>query len=329
MRIDALQCCKHDRSLLQELRDGGVDCIVVTAAFWENARETLEKIGSWLDFIRANDDLVGLASTAAEIEAVAASGRTALVLGFQNTAPLDDTLALVEVFGRIGVRVVQLTYNNQNSVGGSCYEAVDSGLARFGHEMVRELNRCGMLIDLSHVGDKTSLDAIEASEAPVAVTHSVPASFYGHQRNKSDEVLRALAARGGVLGCAIYPPLIGGAGVTLETWTEMVARSVELMGIDHVGIGTDLTRGCTPADLAWMRQGRWTRGEDFGAGTPGDSTLPVWPSWFSSSADFPALGAGLAQRGFDAGEVDQILGGNWLRLFREVFDAVKEAADVR
>jgi membrane dipeptidase len=329
MRIDALQCSRWDRELLQELRDGDVGCIVVTAAFWENARETLGKLGRWLELVREHADLVALAATAEEIEAVARSGRTALVLGFQNTSPMEDDLALVEVFGRLGVRVVQLTYNNQNAVGGSCYEAADSGLARFGRELVAELNRCGMLVDLSHVGERTSLDAIAASAQPVAVTHAVPASFHPHPRNKSDELLRALADRGGMLGCAIYPPLIGGSDVTLERWTEMVAWTVELMGIDHVGIGTDLTRRCTEADLRWMREGRWTRTPDYGAGTPGSSSLPVWPSWFATPAHFPALEEGLRARGFASGEVDQILGGNWLRLFGTVFDGAKEASHAR
>jgi membrane dipeptidase len=319
MNIDALQCPRWDRELFEDLRAGGVDCVVASLVFWENARETLERVGEWYETARRHEDLIALASSAAEIEEIAASGRTAVVLAFQNTSPFDDSIALVEVFARLGVRVVQLTYNNQNAVGGSCYEASDSGLARFGREVVAELDRCGMLIDLSHVGERTSLDAIELASGPVAITHAVPASFHPHPRNKSDAVLRALAERGGVLGCAIYPPLIGGSDVPLTRWTEMVARTAELIGVDHVGIGTDLTAKCTPRDLAWMRQGRWTRGADHGAGRPGESSLLPWPEWFRSSRDFPALAGGLRARGFDEEEVRQILGGNWLRLFGETF----------
>jgi membrane dipeptidase len=315
MRIDALQCSRWDREVFQELRDGGLDCVVVTAAFWENARETLDALAEWFDLVRVHDDLVALASTVEEIDAIAASGRTALVLGFQNTASFDDSIRLVDVFARLGVRVVQLTYNNQNAVGGGCYEAVDGGLTRFGGEMVDELNRCGVLIDLSHVAERTSLDAIARSAGPVAITHAVPADFHEHPRNKSAEVLRALAERDGVLGCAIYPPLIGGRDVTIERWSEMVARTAEAIGVEHVGVGTDMTRKCTDQDLRWMRNGRWTRGEDFGAGRPGDTSMPVWPDWFSSPSDFPALAGALRERGFEEHETELVLGGNWRRLF--------------
>jgi microsomal dipeptidase-like Zn-dependent dipeptidase len=319
MIIDALQCSRWDREVFQELRDGGLDCVVATVGFWEDARESLQRIGEWYETARRHADLIAIAHGTADAEAIAASGRTAILFGLQNTAAFEDSIALVEPFARLGVRVVQLTYNNQNAVGSSCYERNDNGLARFGGELVRELNRCGMLIDLSHVGARTSLDAIAASNAPVAITHAVPASFHSHPRNKSDEELRALADRGGVFGCAIYPPLIGGSDVPLERWTEMVARTVELIGVEHVGIGTDLTRKCTDRDLAWMRSGRWTWGEDFGAGKAGDSSLAPWPTWFRSARDFPALADGLRARGFDQEEVRQILGGNWLRLFEGVF----------
>jgi membrane dipeptidase len=315
MRIDALQCSRWDRETFEELRAGGLDCVVVTAAFWENARETLDRLGEWCDRVRAHGDLVALAAGVDEVDAIAASGRTALVLGFQNSAPFDDSIRLVEVFARLGVRVVQLTYNNQNAVGGGCYEPADSGLTRFGAELVDELNRCGMLIDLSHVGPRTSLDAIACSAGPVAITHAVPADFHEHPRNKSADVLRALAERGGVLGCAIYPPLIGGRDVTIERWSEMVARTVEAIGVEHVGVGTDMTRKCTEQDLRWMRAGRWTRTEDFGAGRPGDTSVPVWPDWFSSPRDFPALEGALRERGFEGRETELVLGGNWRRLF--------------
>ncbi|MDX6626833.1 MAG: rane dipeptidase [Solirubrobacterales bacterium] len=321
MRIDALQCSRWDREVFEELRDGSLDCVVVTAAFWENAEETLESIGRWRDLVGAHSDLVALATSVEEVERISGSGRTALVLGFQNTSSFDDSIRLVELFALLGVRVVQLTYNIQNAVGGSCYEALDSGLTRFGAEVVDELNRCGVLIDLSHVGPRTSLEAIERSRQPVAVTHAVPADFHPHPRNKSSELLRALAARGGMLGCAIYSPLIGGAEVTIERWSEMVARAVELMGVEGVGIGTDMTRKCTDADLAWMRNGSWTRREDPGAGRPGDTSMPSWPAWYPTPRSFPSLGVALSDRGFTPEEVDLILGGNWRRLLDGVWSS--------
>jgi membrane dipeptidase len=216
------------------------------------------------------------------------------------------------------VRVVQLTYNNQNDVGGSCYEAQDSGLSRFGGEVVSELNRAGVLIDLSHVGERTCRDAIEHSAAPVAITHANAASLYAHPRNKGDETLRALAARGGVIGCALYPNLVGPHySESLDRWCELVARTIEIAGVDHVAVGSDLGGVCTDEDLRWMREGRWTRGADHGAalaaGVGADD-----PEWFESIARFPALAEGLARQGLAPAEVDAVMGGNWLRLYREV-----------
>ena len=210
-------------------------------------------------------------------------------------------------------RVVQLTYNIQNHLGGSCYEPNDSGLTRFGESVVKEMNRCGMLVDLSHVGERTSFDAIETSERPVAITHANPEWFHPSPRNKSDKLLRALAGSGGVLGCTVYPNFIGGPKTRLEDFCAMVERLVEMMGVEHVAIGTDSTRKHKNEHLSWLRNGRWqfTDGE-----LP---SWPEWPDWFQSPADFPNLTTGLLDRGFSREEVAAVMGGNWLRLFGETF----------
>src|SRR5699024_9180684 len=150
-------------------------------------------------------------------------------------------LSLVSVFNRLGVKIMQLTYNNQNLIGSSCYEKNDTGLSRYGKLVVREMNRVGMLIDLSHVGDQTSLDAIRLSTRPVAITHANPRWLYPTKRNKSREVLTALRENGGVLGICAYPHLINGKETTLDEFSDLIIQTVEFMGIDQVGIGTDLT----------------------------------------------------------------------------------------
>lgn len=231
--IDALQSSNWDREVLEEIRKGGIGAVHVTCALWESARDTLTTLGRWHRRIRDNSDIVSLAFTAADIKHAAETGRTAIVLGLQGSSPIEDELDLVEVFYLLGVRVMQLTYNNQSLIGGSCYEEHDSGLSRFGRQVIAQMNRVGMLVDLSHVGERTSLEAIAVSERPVTITHSNPLSSFWHARNKSDLVLKELAANGGVLGCTIYPPLIGGEKVTLMSWIEIVARAVDLIGIDH------------------------------------------------------------------------------------------------
>ena len=317
--IDALQYSNWDRETLEELRQGGLTCVHVTCAIWDDARTTLDNVGAWYRRLRDNSDLLMPVRDGTAIEAAKAQGRVGIVLGFQNASPIEDDLALVEVFHRLGVRIIQLTYNNQSLLGGGCYEPLDSGLSRFGRQVVREMNRVGMLVDLSHVGEQTCRDAIEASRRPVAITHANPATFHPHPRNKSDGVLRALSERSGVLGCTPYPHLTGSPDVTIDKWTEMIARAVDLMGIGAVGIGSDSSRKWPDDTLRWIRMGRWTHEVDYGAGKPGQTSWSPWPNWFRTPADFPRLTAGLHDRGFSRDEVAAIMGGNWLRLFGEAF----------
>ena len=315
--VDALQSSNFTRERFLEIRDGGIDCIHATVVIWEDARTTLDLLGVWNRLFRRNQDLIAVARNGQEIRDVVASGRVAVVLGFQNASPIEDDLDLVEVFYDLGVRVVQLTYNIQNHVGASCYEKQDSGLTRFGGYVIEEMNRLGMLIDLSHVGERTSLDAIERSARPVTITHANPAAVWPHPRNKSDHVLRTLASRGGVLGVAPYPHLTGGEPVTLEAWTAMVAHAVDVMGVDHVGIGSDASHGWDDEKLQWIRKGRWSHKPQLGPAALGEQGWLPWPDFFKTPAMFPTLEQGLRERGFSDQDVDKLVGANWMRIFDE------------
>ncbi len=318
LRIDGLQYSKWNRERLEELRRGGLTAVHVTLAIWEGARETLDLVGRWNQLIRDNSDILCPGTSGGDIEAAKRDEKTAIIFGFQNASPFEDDVALVEVFYQLGVRVVQLTYNIQNHVGGSCYEN-DSGLTRFGANVVSEMNRLGMIVDLSHVGNRTTLDAIEASSRPVAITHANPSWHLEHPRNKPDDVLRALADNGGVLGCAPYPHLAGD-DTGLEQWCQMVVRTAEQLGVDHVGIGSDSSFGWDDEFLMWIRMGRWTHTPDYGAGTPSAPGWAQWPDWFQSPADFPLLEEGLGGVGLTDAEVAKIIGGNWFRLFAAGFE---------
>jgi membrane dipeptidase len=317
--IDALQSSNWSRELFEEWRAGGVDCVHVTCSLWEDARTTLNTLGKWYRLARENEDIVLLAQSVSDIWQAIETGRTAVILGFQSSSPVEDDLTMVEIFYRLGVRIMQLTYNNQSLVGGSCYEENDGGLSRFGREVIKEMNRVGMLVDLSHVGERTSLEAIEFSDRPVSITHSNPTSFFEHPRNKSEEVLRALAEKGGVIGLTMYPPLIGGKDASLEIWTQMVMDTVEMIGIESVGIGSDASRNWDDADLMWVRLGRWTHDSTNATIVSTRTSWPEWPGWFQTPADFPLVAEGLRARGFNDNEVSAILGGNWLRLFEKTF----------
>lgn len=308
-----------------ELRDGGVTAVNVTLAIWENARETLTHIARWHRRIREHAEYITHAATTSDILAAKRDGKTAVLFGFQNTDPLESDLDMVELYARLGVRVIQLTYNTQNAVGSGGWED-GGGLSKFyGRNVVREMNRFGILVDVSHCTDETCLGAIEASERPIAVTHANPRSFVGDEvqlpmRNKGDEVLRQLAASGGIIGLSHYPKIApDGPDCTLERFCEMVAWTVERIGIDHVGIGTDFCQAAQPTEAArarmfWVRTGRWSREPAFAI-----SSSP-FPEWMPNPAHFRTLTQGLVDKGFGEEEIRKILGGNFLRVLGAAID---------
>ncbi len=178
---------------------------------------------------------------ASDIRLAHQEGRVGIFFGFQNCSPIEDDISLVEVFRQLGVLIMQLTYNNQSLLASGCYETEDNGISRFGRQVIREMNRVGMLIDMSHSAERSTLEAIELSSRPVIVSHANPSSFHAAKRNKSNAVLRGIAESGGLLGFSTYPfHLKGASGCTLESFCDMVASTAELMGVEHIGIGTDL-----------------------------------------------------------------------------------------
>ncbi len=320
--IDALQASKPSRERFLEWRQGSVGCVHVTLAIWENARETLSVIGNWNRLFAANADLVALATSAADIEAVHASGRTAVVFGFQNTSPLEDDIDLIQIFHSLGVRIIQLTYNVQNNIASGCWEDDDHGISQFyGRNVIREMNAVGMLIDISHCGEKTGFDAVELSERPIAITHGNPSAFVGpdielNRRNKSTDLVNAVTEAGGVIGLSMYPKIMrGGSSATLDDFCDMVEWTAERMGIDTVAVGTDFYTGHPVEIVTWWRAGRWARESPLKA----PSEFSPWPDWFRSPADFPRVIDALGRRGFSDEDVRKVAGGNWLRLFRDSF----------
>jgi membrane dipeptidase len=314
--IDGLQCGTFDRDAFQQLRLGAVGCVTVTCGFWERAVESMDSIGRWQDLVAANADLVVIARNADDIRAAIAADRTAIILGFQNAELFEGRIRFVERFAEMGVRQVQLTYNNQNELGGSCYEDADSGLTRFGREVIREMNRTGILVDLSHVGDRTTLDAIRHSTRPVAVSHANADAIVPHKRNKSTAVLHALRDTGGIIGCASYRNITGDHFCkTVDNWCGMVARMVDIAGIDHIGIGTDRSHNTSQVDLDWMRMGRWSREVNFGAGSSARPGKMPPPDWFTEVRQIGDIAGGLSRVGFSDAEVAKITHLNWLRVY--------------
>ena len=319
-RIDCLQYANWSEKVFRQMRGGGVDAVHVTIAYHETFRETVANIEVWNRRFERFPDMIFQGRTGADVRSARETGRTAVFFGFQNPSPIEDDIGLVEVCHTLGARFMQLTYNNQSLLATGCYEAEDSGITRMGRQVIREMNRVGMVIDMSHSAERSTLEAVELSERPIAITHANPAAWHPALRNKSDDVLRALGQSGGMLGFSLYPHhLKGKSACTLASFCEMVARTAEIMGPDRIGIGSDLCQDQPDSVVAWMRTGRWTKETDFGEGTAADAGFPPMPNWFRDNRDFGNIEAGLRAAGLGETEVAGIMGENWLRFFDTSF----------
>jgi len=319
--IDCLQYSNWTEKIFGQLRSGGVDALHVTIAYHESFREMVHNLEQWNTWFEQHPDKIFPGRTGDDVRAAQRDGRTAIFFGFQNPSPVGDDLGLVEICHTLGIRFMQLTYNNQSLFASGCYEEVDSGLTRFGHQVVAEMNRVGLVVDMSHSAERSTLEAIDASERPIAITHANPAWWHPALRNKSDEVLKALTGRGGMLGFSLYPHhLKDGSACTIGSFSAMVAEAAERYGVEHLGLGTDLCQDQPDSVVAWMRNGRWTKKMDFGEGSASAPGFPAQPTWFEDSRHFSNIAAGLTDVGFAASDVDALMGGNWLRFFDESFE---------
>jgi membrane dipeptidase len=313
--IDGLIIANWHRSIFEDMRKGGITAANCTVAVWEDFKSTVNNIASMKALIRDNVESVSLIRSTADIRDAKQAGRTGIILGFQNAHPFEDNLGYVETFADLGVRVVQLCYNTQNLVGTGCYER-DGGLSDYGRQVVAEMNRVGILIDLSHVGAKTSEETILASKKPVCYSHCLPSGLKAHQRNKTDEQLRFIADNDGFVGVTMFPPFLkNGANSTVDDYVEAISYVINIVGEDGVGIGTDFTQGYGQAFFDWIThdKGRYRRLTDFGS--------VINPLGLRTIGEFPNLTEAMQRAGWSEGRIEKILGENWMRLFKEVWDA--------
>jgi membrane dipeptidase len=323
--IDGLQYANWSEKIFRQLRAGGVDAVHVTITYHETFRETVANIASWNRWFEQFPDLIFQGFTAADVALAQSTGRTAIFFGAQNPSCIEDDIGLVAVLHRLGLRFMQLSYNNQSLLATGCYETEDIGLTRMGRAIVAEMNRVGMVIDLSHTSERSSLDAINHSTRPVTISHANPAHWHKALRNKSDDLLKALAKSGGLLGFSLYPHhLKGGSDCSLSDYCTMIARAADLMGVEHLAIGSDLCQDQPDSVVEWMRVGRWTKSVDFGEGSAAAPGFPPMPAWFQDNRDFGKIAAGLGAVGFEQKEVEAIMGGNWMRFFETSFAGVAQ-----
>ncbi len=318
-RIDNLQYCKWSRDIFQINRDANLDAVHVTLVYHEDYDEFIQRTKEWKKFFSENSDLIFLGRNFKDIEKANLEKKTAIFFGFQNCSPIEDNLSLVEKVYEHGCRFMQLTYNNQSLLATGCYEKNDSGVTNFGREAIKEMNRVGIVIDMSHSAEKSTFDAIEISEKPIAITHANPSFWYKAIRNKSDDLLKTLGSSGGMLGLSLYPHhLKDGSNCTLENFCEMTAKTAEIMGAKNIGIGSDLCLEQPDSVVEWMRNGTWAKVKNYGEGSKNKPGFPKQPKWFSDARGFKNLEVGLKKVGFNEDEVNGILGNNWYNFYKGI-----------
>ncbi|WGR59335.1 membrane dipeptidase [Paracoccus ferrooxidans] len=318
--IDGLQYANWSEGIFRQMRQGGLDAAHVTITYHETFRETVLNIERWNRWFERFPELILHGRSAADIRLAQETGRTAIFFGAQNPSCIEDDIGLVEILHSLGLRFMQLSYNNQSLLASGCYEAEDTGLTRMGREVVAEMNRVGLVVDMSHSGDRSTLEAIEHSGRPIAITHANAKSWHPALRNKTDEVLRALGQSGGMLGVSTYPHhLRNGSACTLQDFCDMIARTADITGPQNIGIGTDLCQDQPDSIVEWMRVGRWTKGMDYGEGGAEVPGFPATVTWHRDNRDLAGFAEGLRKAGLSQPEIDGVMGGSWARFYAESF----------
>jgi len=318
-KIDNLQYCNWSREVFEFNRTAGLDAVHVTIVYHEDFDELLVEIKKWKKLFSDNSDLIFQGKNYNDIEKAKLEKKTAIFFGFQNCSPIEDDIELIEKVHTLGCRFMQLTYNNQSLLATGCYEKIDSGVTNFGREAIKEMNRVGIVIDMSHSAEKSTFDAIELSEKPIAITHANPSFWHPAKRNKSNELLKTLSESKGMLGLSLYPHhLKNNTNCTIENFCEMVARTAEIMDLKNIGIGSDLCLNQPDSIVEWMRNGTWSKSKNYGEGSKNKPGFPKQPEWFEDARGFVNIEKGLKKIGFSDSETHGILGNNWYNFYKSI-----------
>jgi len=318
--LDSTMLRHGDAEYIAKLRQSGVTVSHHSVAVDERLIETLQSLQGWWEVYRRFPDDVLIAKGTADIAKAKAAGKVAIFMGCQDTSPLEGRVFLLDVFRELGVRIMQLTYQRRNFVGDGCGEKTNCGLSRFGVDVVKRMNDLGIIIDLSHVGIRTTLDAIEVSDHPVTVTHCTARALCDTIRGKTDEEIKALASKGGVIGIAAKSGFLrkGGenTGTTIEDYVDHIEYVRRLVGIDHVGIGTDVgdERGYSKERMA----GSHVKYPEIPIVSRALDVHLIHPQGLDSPSKLPNITAALVKRGYSDDDIVKVLGGNFLRVFRAV-----------
>lgn len=303
--IDGMNNAGLTREYFQQILAGGVSAAMVPVSITDSFSVAIERILVFRDLIEANSDLAVIVEDAADIRAAKESKRVGLIIALEDSRQIEKDLRKVDLFRRIGVRRFQLVYTTLNDVGCGAGDRVDSGLSRFGVELIGELERRGILIDLSHAGPQTLADALSVVTKPCVWSHCNVQAVYDHKNNLTDAQIDAVAQNGGVIGISGVPFYTGEPGATIERVIDHIDHVRARIGIDHVGIGLAIFEN---HPLSFYDQFSSLPKAIYG-------TAPwEWPTGISTVAEFPNITLALGDRGYTDDEILKVLGGNMLRV---------------
>ena len=313
--IEGLAIAKFSRSVFKDMKRGQITAANCTCSVWENFNQTIEKLTMWNNHFIQNKDLISHVKSSEDILAAQADNKVGIILGWQNTSAIENDINKLQIFYDLGIRVAQLTYNTQNLVGSGCWETNDGGLSDFGKDVVSEMNRLGMVIDLSHVGPKTSSDTIKFSKSPVAYTHCCPA-LKKHPRNKTDDQLKEIADKGGMIGFASYTPFLPkGSDSNIDDCIESMEYLINIVGEDNVGIGTDWVQDQDIAFFEYLQR-------DKGTGrfvTSPYKAVPPMPKGISKLGHFQNFIPAMESAGWSTKRIEKVIGKNWFLFFKQIW----------
>jgi membrane dipeptidase len=307
----AVPVLMQDPAEWRRYQRGGVTAILATVTTTDDSPATIERIARFTQLIRRHPDELLLIERASDIEKAKSHGKLGIAFHFQNGRPLGRSTTMVELYKRLGVGVIQLCYNYRNNIGDGCLEPVDAGLSRFGRDVVTALNEQRVVLDMSHTGVRTSLEAMERSVRPDVFTHANARGVHDHPRNLTDEQIRAAADKGGVVGLCSFPAFITDT-TNRPTVDHVVAHLdyiVELVGIEHVSLGTD-----------YFHDAGYQLNVDLGDWDPGEYPAPPW-HYPLDGGNTVEIAVAMMRRGYSDDDVRAVLGGNLVRVLGEVWGA--------
>lgn len=315
--INASTVIKYDSEHFENVKKAGITASNHTVTRPASLlRDAIKEISDCFKWMSSYPDECLLVQTADDIRKAKREGKEGIILGPQNANFIENDLDFLQIFKALGITIIQLTYNELNLIGAGCTENKDPGLSNFGQEVVKAMNRLGIVIDISHCGVQTTMDAIDVSKDPCIVSHGSPYAVCPNPRNKTDEQLHALAEKDGVIGLTAYAPITEvkkNVHPTIDDFFTHVDYIIDLIGVNHIGIGSDHEETQTVESLIAFEKaypdvvgiythdkgGRWVKGME-------------------SITCFPTITAGLLTRGYSDGEVSKIMGANFLRVFEKV-----------